>query len=102
MIIAFTAGIEISKIPNSVLQDASEKNIPLTYAYAMYQNKIIAQKVAADATNKANAAASSGSMKTESVIEKDFYTKAEFQALPESKKNELIDSKKVFEFMKKW
>lgn len=59
-------------------------------------------ELAAERANRANAAASTGSVAGGDACEKDYYSSREWDRLPAVQKDKFIRSGKVFDFMKKW
>jgi hypothetical protein len=62
----------------------------------------LSAKLDAQAANRANAAASIGSLSGGEAPQKDYYTSEEWDKLPQKDKEKFIKSGKIYEFMKKW
>ena len=93
--------VNIDDLPDSVLLEVNS-GIPLKYAYAEYAFSVAQKKLDALYANRLNANAATGSLSGAAEVQKDFYTKDEFYKLPESRKNQLIDSGRIYDFMSKW
>lgn len=93
--------VNIKEMPQSVMLEVNN-GVPLKYAYAEYAYSVAQKKLEAIYANNANAAATAGSVSGTGEAIKDFYTKDEFNRLPENRKNQLIDSGQIYEFMANW
>ncbi len=93
--------VPLDELPESVLTEV-KAGVPLKYAYADYAYAVAQKKLAAYEANSLNATAATGSLSGSAEVQKDFYTKDEFYRLPEGRKNQLIDSGRIYDFMSKW
>jgi hypothetical protein len=93
--------VNIDDLPDSVLIEVNS-GVPLKYAYAEYAYSAAQKKLEAYDANRLNADAATGSLSGNAEVLKDFYTKDEFYRLPEIRKNQLIDSGRIYDFMSKW